>query len=114
MAVTGDAEAGATAVKFSNWKDDGGFYPADTFYGVYKITTGYAHFYNFLELALAPQPITQLDQGLSGDGHAYVVGIQCMKKDKCGATKATPTAELTPAFEYEFGFTRFDEEVFLQ
>jgi len=37
-----------------------------------------------------------------------------MKKDKCDQSKATPTAELTLAFEYEFGFTRFDEDFFLQ
>ena len=111
VAITGDGPDGSTTFKVSNFQTPDG--KTVTGYGVYKIKEGYAKFFNFIEIASSKDPIKDLDQGLQSGNH-YLVGFQCEKKDKCDQSKAMPSKNLTPAFEFEYGFDKYDEDSFLQ
>lgn len=69
------------------WESDPNIWPHKQMFGVYKQYRGEQQVFNFLEIAFADHPITELKDGL---GEFYLIGFNCMDPKVCDFSKASP------------------------
>merc|ERR1719263_1864892 len=86
----GVTEDGGIVFTLENFVKDPKVWPHDKMYGVFQEKYGEEQIFRFLEMALSPEPIKTLEDGIHGP---YFVGASCENDKICNFSHAKPSPD---------------------